>query len=67
MIVPGKIGIAHQTPISKGLFGAFAKLLTRDFSKVKSYYVGPEAYALWQNGTRLGFSVKASAEIDLKL
>jgi hypothetical protein len=67
MIVPGKIGIAHQTPTSKGLYGAFAKLLTRDFSKVKSYYVGREAYALWQNGMRLGFSLKASAEIDLKL
>lgn len=48
MIVPGKIGIAHPTPMSRGLYGAFAKFLTKDFRKVKSYYVGREAYASWQ-------------------
>jgi hypothetical protein len=66
IIVPGRIGITHQTPISKRLYGAFAKIIVKKFSKVKSYYVGREAYALWQNGMRLGLSLKASADIDLK-
>jgi hypothetical protein len=66
IIVPGRIGIVYQTPISRRLYGTFAKLITRNFIKVKSYYVGPEAYALWKNGMRLGLSIKASPEIDLK-
>lgn len=66
IIVPGRIGITRQTPISRKLYGAFAKIIVKNFSKVKSYYVGREAYALWQNGMRLGLSLKASADIDLK-
>jgi hypothetical protein len=66
IIVPGRIGITHQTPISRKLYGAFAKIIVKNFSKVRSYYVGREAYALWQNGMRLGLSLKASADIDLK-
>jgi hypothetical protein len=66
IIVPGRIGIAHQTPISRRLYGTFAKLVRKDFIKVKSYYVGPEAYALWKKGMRLGLSLKASPEIDLR-
>jgi hypothetical protein len=67
IIVPGKIGMLHQTAISRRLYSSFAKLVMKGFSKVKSYYVGREAYALWQNGMRLGLSIKASADIDLKL
>lgn len=66
IIVPGRIGVAHQTPISRTLYGIFKKIIVKNFSKVKSYYVGPEAYALWQNGMRLGLSLKASTDIDLK-
>ena len=66
IIVPGKIGITHQTAVSRKLYGAFARIMAKNFSKVKSYYVGQEAYALWQNGMRLGLSLKASSEIDLK-
>ena len=66
IIVPGRIGITRQTPISRKLYSAFAKIIVQNFSKVKSYYVGREAYALWQDGMRLGLSLKASADIDLK-
>jgi hypothetical protein len=66
IIVPGKIGIAHQATVSRKLYGVFARIMAKNFSKVKSYYVGQEAYALWQTGMRLGLSLKASAEIDLK-
>jgi hypothetical protein len=66
IIVPGKIGMLHQTAISKSLYSSFAKFMMKDFSKVKSYYVGREAYALWQNGMRLGLSLKASTDVDLK-
>ena len=66
MIVPGRIGIIDQTAASKRLFDIFAKFVMKDFLKVKSYYVGREAHALWRNGIRLGLSLKASAEIDLR-
>jgi len=66
IIVPGRIGIIRQTPISRKLYSAFARIIVKNFSKVKSYYVGREAFALWQNGMRLGLSLKASTDIDLK-
>jgi hypothetical protein len=66
IIVPGRIGIVHQTAISKGLFEIFARFMVKNFSKVKSYYVGREAYALWRNGMRLGLGLKASTDIDLR-
>lgn len=66
IIVPGRVGITRQTPISKELYGTFAKLIRKNFSKAKSYYVGREAYSLWRNGMRLGLSLKASTDIDLK-
>jgi hypothetical protein len=66
IIVPGKIGIVYQTHIAGNLYGSFAKIIRRTFSKVKSYWVGREAYALWENGMRLGLGLNASADIDLK-
>jgi hypothetical protein len=66
IIVPGKIGILHPTAISKELYSSFEKFIRKNFSKVKSYHVGREAYALWQKGMRLGISLKASPDIDLK-
>jgi hypothetical protein len=67
MIVPGKIGIVYQTAVAQRLYGTLAKGLAQTFYKVRSYYVGSEAHALWQNGLRLGLSLKASADFDLKL
>jgi len=66
IVVPGRIGVTYQTPISRRLYGTFAKLIVKNFIKVKSYYVGSEVYDLWKNGMRLGLSLKASPEIDLK-
>ncbi len=66
IIVPGRIGIIRQTPIPRKLYVTFAKIIMKNFSKVRSYYIGREACALWQNGMRLGPSLKASADIDLK-
>jgi hypothetical protein len=66
MIVPGRIGIAYQTAIANRLFDAFAKLIRKNFKKVKSYYVGGEAYGHLQTGMRLGLSLKASTDVDLR-
>jgi hypothetical protein len=66
IIVPGKVGILHQTATSEGLYRSFEKFMRRNFSKVKSYHVGREAYALWQKGMRLSISLKANPIIDLK-
>lgn len=60
IVVPGRIGITHLTPDSKRLYSAFAKLIVKNFSKVKSYYVGREAYALWKNGMR--FRTKSQSQ-----
>lgn len=66
IIVPGKIGVTNRTAISGALYSSFAKLVTKNFCKVKTYYVGQEAHSLWQNGMRLGLSLKASPDLDLR-
>jgi hypothetical protein len=66
VIVPGKIGITYQTAVAKRLYRTFAKILVSKFSKVRSYYVGSEAHVLWQNGMRLGLSLKANTDLNLK-
>jgi hypothetical protein len=67
MLVPGRLGIAYQTGIAKSLFDTFAKIVRREFRKVKSYYVGREAYVLCKGGLRLGLSLRANPNLDLKL
>jgi hypothetical protein len=66
IIVPGTIGIIHQTSVSKKLYGALLRIIVKNFSRVRSYYVGPEALTLWKGGMRLGLSLKASPQIDLR-
>jgi hypothetical protein len=66
IIVPGRIGILRQTAISTNLYNSFARIMKKDFNKVKSYYVGRQAHTLWREGMRLGISLKASTDIDLK-
>ncbi|WP_158264838.1 hypothetical protein [Blastopirellula marina] len=41
------------------------KVLKREFTKIKSYYVGNEAAVLLDSGARLTINAAASTEYDL--
>ena len=66
IIVPGRVGIVSETSDSKKLYGAMSRLIMRSFRKVASYRVGPGAVRLMETGTRLGLSLNASRDLDLK-
>jgi hypothetical protein len=66
IIVPGKIGTIHQTTDSKKLYDLFSKIMSEHFCRIRSYYVGPEAHGLWESGMRLGLSLNASRDLDLR-
>jgi hypothetical protein len=51
-LVVGEV-VATGDPRSHELYRLFVPLLVKGFKKIKSYYVGPEAQRLFQEGVRL--------------
>ncbi len=66
MLLKGQIGTISDTPESLALHATFAKVLRKQFIKVQSYWVGPEAVQLLDNGGRLAITEKSPPEYDLK-
>jgi hypothetical protein len=66
MLLKGQIGTISDTPESLALFATFAKVLRKQFTKVKSYWVGPEAIRILDSGGRLAITDKSPPEYDLK-
>ena len=53
VLVSGRIGTISQSAGSKNLYKTFVKAVIQDFEKIGSYYVGPEAARLMQQGYRM--------------
>lgn len=64
-LIAGMVGTVHHDEKAKKLMKAFSGALKRDFKKMKSYLVGPEAKKLHDSGMRLTISVFAPAEFNL--
>lgn len=64
-ILAGQIGTASPDPGSLALFSVFGQAVRKHFSKVKSFWVGPQAMRLLDSGGRLTSSMKAPSEFDL--
>ena len=64
-LVAGQIGTAAANEKSKQLFSVFSKVIRQKFEKIKSYYAGPEAVRLLDDGARLMPSLKSPPEYDL--
>lgn len=65
LILAGRIATAWDTEHSRALMKRFQAAIKRSFTKVRAYYVGPNAMALWKNGARLTIGVNSSYEFDL--
>ena len=65
-LVAGQIGTASEDPISLQIYKLFLTEIRSQFNKIKSYYVGPEASCLLDEGVRLTTNPKASKVYDLK-
>jgi len=65
-LLAGQVGTVSENPLSVELYQAFSKAVRRKFTKVKSYWVGPGAGRLLDQGARLVATRKAPREYDLK-
>lgn len=67
-LICGGIGTSSDSKKSLELFEQFSKVIKRGFRKIKSYYVGDEAYKMLLEGYRLiTMGVDSPPEYDLKL
>jgi len=67
-LICGRVGTTSDSKESLELYERFLKAITREFKKVKSYYVGDEAYKMLLEGYRLiTMGVDSPPEYDLKL
>ena len=64
-IIAGEVSTCTDDPISREMVNLFAREIRRQFKRIKSFFVGPEAEQLFDGGYRLTTSVKSPREIDL--
>lgn len=65
-LIAGEVGTASENPQALEIFRVFSRETRRQFTKIKSFYVGREAGELLDMGWRLTTDVKAPALYDLK-
>jgi hypothetical protein len=66
LLLHGSVGTASQSKSSQKLMKRFHDMLKKEFTKVKAFYVGPQALILLNNGKRLTISAQSPQKFDLK-
>jgi hypothetical protein len=64
-VIDGQIATAMFNPTSMELMNLFAREAKRQFKRIKSFFVGPQAEQLFDAGYRLAHSIKSPRECDL--
>jgi hypothetical protein len=64
-LVAGQIGTVGKSTQSDELYAMFAKSIRKQFEKIKSFHVGPEAVAMLDAGVRLSATPKSPEAYDL--
>jgi len=65
VLLHGRVGSASSSDFSKQIYRAFTSAISKYFQSVQAFYVGPQAYELWQSGYRLTPAVQSPREYDL--
>ncbi|HZZ71865.1 MAG TPA: hypothetical protein VFE24_06400, partial [Pirellulales bacterium] len=58
VILSGRVATVSTTPIAQALMRRFKNAIKKTFTKVRAYYVGPQALVQLQNGKRLTAAVQ---------
>jgi hypothetical protein len=66
IILCGMMGTVSQSITSKILYDFVGKQFRRNFEKEREFFVGREAFDLWNAGVRLTIGASSPAEFDLK-
>lgn len=64
-LIASQVGTLSDDPVSLDLYRAFSSVIRRHFSKIGSYFVGPQAADLLDQGWRLTSNVKSPPIYDL--
>lgn len=64
-VIAGQIATAMFNPTSLELMNLFAREAKRHFTRIKSFFVGPQAEQLWDAGCRLAHGITSPTECDL--
>ncbi len=64
-LIASQLGTISTDSVSAQIYSLFAETIRRQFDKIQSYYVGPEAALLLDTGVRLTPTVKSPAIYDL--
>jgi hypothetical protein len=64
-LTAGDVSVATDDEEAEELFAKFSNVILRQFQKIKSYYVGPDAVRLLDEGIRLSPTTKFPPEYDL--
>ncbi len=67
IVLNGCIGTASESQASQALMRRFQSSIKKCFTKVKAFYVGPNALGLLKSGKRLAGAVQSPKEYDLSL
>jgi len=65
ILLYGSVGTASDSPVATALYRAFANSIAKLFSRVRGYWVGPEAVELVRRGCRLTIGADSPQEYDL--
>lgn len=65
-IIAGQIGTVSQDQWSDSLYKVVSASLRKQFTKIKSFYVGQEALEKFDQGFRLTSNIKSPIEYDLQ-
>jgi hypothetical protein len=64
-LLASQIGTVSEHQVSIELFMLFAKAIRKNFEKIQSYYVGPQAVLMLDRGARLSSTTKSPPPYDL--
>jgi hypothetical protein len=65
IVLAGMVDTVSDSPIAQELMKRFNSAFKIQFSKVKGYWVGPEALAFLNAGKRLTIAAQSPPEFDL--
>lgn len=65
VLISGRVATVSNTPAALRIQRAFTAAMSKSFTRVKAYWVGPQAMILLQKGARLTSDVRSPKEYDL--
>jgi hypothetical protein len=65
VLLNGRVATASETPASQALMRRFHRVIKSAFSRIKAFYVGPNACAFLESGNRLSISVHSPSNLDV--